>query len=59
MKHSKNFEKVKKYYDAGLWNKQRVYNAVANPTSNPWITAMEYEEITGEEYITNQQNAIN
>lgn len=27
-KHSKNFEKVKIYYDDGIWNKTRVYNAV-------------------------------
>ena len=43
--HSKNFEKVKGYYDKGLWSKKRVYNAVGK-----WITAEEYQEITGEEY---------
>ena len=43
--HSKNFEKVKKYYDDGIWSKARVYNAVGK-----WITAAEYEEITGEPY---------
>jgi hypothetical protein len=43
--HSKNFDKVKKYYDEGLWSKQRVYNVV-----NKWITPEEYKEITGEEY---------
>lgn len=42
---SKNFEKVKNYYDKGLWNKTRVYNAVGK-----WITAEEYELITGEPY---------
>ena len=45
MEHSKNFNKVKTYYDTGLWNKTRVYNVV-----NKWITAMEYKEITGEDY---------
>lgn len=50
VKHSKNFEKVKNYYDQGLWSKARVRNAVTNPKSNPWITAEEYEEITGEPY---------
>ncbi len=50
--HSKNFEKVKKYYDNRLWSKQRVRNAVENPASNPWITPEEYEEITGEKYGT-------
>ena len=48
--HSKNFEKVKNYYDQGLWSKARVRNAVTNPKSNPWITAEEYEEITGGPY---------
>lgn len=48
--HSKNFEKVKKYYDEGLWDKDKVGNMVTNPKSNPWITAKEYEEITGEPY---------
>ena len=48
--HSKNYYKVKNYYDIGLWSKKRVYNAVTNPKSNPWITAEEYEEITGEPY---------
>lgn len=42
---SKNFEKVKNYYDDGVWNKTRVYNAV-----NKWITADEFQEITGDEY---------
>lgn len=46
MEHSKNFEKVKSYYDAGLWSKERVRNAVGK-----WITAAEYEEITGEPYV--------
>lgn len=45
MEHSKNYEKVKNYYDKGLWNKQRVYNVVGK-----WITPEEYKEITGEDY---------
>lgn len=48
--HSPNFAKVKRYYDNGQWNKQRVYNAVTNPAKAPWITAAEYKEITGEPY---------
>ena len=48
--HSKNFEKVKNFYDRGLWSKTKVKNAVTHPASNPWITAEEYEEITGEVY---------
>jgi hypothetical protein len=43
--HSKNFEKVKDYYDKGLWNITQMRNAV-----NKWITPEEYEEITGEDY---------
>lgn len=50
--HSKNFEKVKAYYDDYIssggskgWSITRVYNAVGK-----WITAEEYEEITGEPY---------
>ena len=42
---SKNFEKVKKFYENGIWNKQRVYNAVEK-----WITKEEYKEKTGEDY---------
>jgi len=45
MEHSKNFEKVKTYYDKGLWSLDRVRAAVGK-----WITAEEYEEITGEPY---------
>lgn len=48
--HSKNFEKVKKYYKDGVWSNARVRNAVTHPASNPWITAAEYEEITGRPY---------
>ena len=48
--HSKNFVKVKKLYDDGIWSKKRVHDAVTNPSSGAWITAEEYEEITGEPY---------
>lgn len=43
---SKNYEKVKKYYEEGLWNKTQVKNAVIKD----WITPEEYEIITGEKY---------
>jgi uncharacterized XkdX family phage protein len=46
MEHSTNFNKVKDYYDRGLWYKNRVANAVLKG----WITADEYEEIVGEAY---------
>ncbi|WP_194609783.1 XkdX family protein [Clostridium vitabionis] len=50
MEHSKYFEKVKRYYDMGLWSITRVKNAVTHPTKNPWITEAEFKEITGEDY---------
>ena len=43
--HSKNFQKVKNYYDRGLWDIDRVFNAVGK-----WITEAEYNEITGFTY---------
>ena len=46
MEHSPKFELVKGYYDGGLWKKKAVRNAVVKG----WITAAEYEEITGEVY---------
>lgn len=45
MEHSKNFEKVKNYYDRGMWSIERVRAAVGK-----WITEEEYTEITGEQY---------
>lgn len=51
--HSKNFEKVKKYYDLYIesegmrgWSLEKVRNAV----TKGWITEEEYFEITSEEY---------
>lgn len=40
------FDKIKKYYDSGAWNKTMVRNAVVKGK----ITAEEYQEITGEQY---------
>jgi len=40
---SKNYSKVKKYYDSGLWSLAMVRNAVGR-----WITPEEFMEITGE-----------
>lgn len=45
MEHSKNFEKVKTYYERGMWDDVRVEAAVGK-----WITAEEYAEIIGEVY---------
>lgn len=41
MEHSKNFEKIKMYYDKGLWTAEMVHNAVPK-----LITEEEYIEIT-------------
>lgn len=43
---SPKFNRVKRYYDNGLWNKEMVHNAVIKG----WITEAEYEEIVGEPY---------
>lgn len=43
---SANFQKVKNYYDKGLWSIERVAKAV----EKGWITAEEYQIITGEPY---------
>lgn len=45
MEHSKNFEKVKKYFCDKLWNEYRVRLAVGR-----WITEAEFKEITGEDF---------
>ena len=44
---SRKFEKVKEYYDKGLWTKEMVANAVVKE----WITAEEYEIIVGEPFV--------
>lgn len=43
---SKMYNKIKKYYDEGLWNKTRVRNMVIKGV----ITADEYQEIVGEAF---------
>ena len=40
------FEKIKTYYDSGLWSKERVRNMVVKGV----MTAEEYKEIVKEEY---------
>ena len=45
--HSKNFEKIKGYYDKGLWDEARVRAVVGKPLG---ITREEFKEITGEDY---------
>ena len=41
------FDKIKRFYDMGLWSKGQVRNAVDKGV----ITPEEYKEITGEEYV--------
>lgn len=47
MEHTINFEKIKGYYDNGLWSIDRVFNVVGKANS---ITEDEYKEITGFTY---------
>lgn len=47
---SKKFKTVKNFYDRGLWSIARVRNAV----EKGWITAEEFNEITGEDYIAEE-----
>lgn len=44
--HSARYELVKHYYNRGLWPEARVRKAV----ECKWISATEFEEITGEKY---------
>lgn len=48
MIHSKNFFKFKGYYDKGLWTKEDLKDVVGKKNG---ITALEYFQITGEEYV--------
>ena len=43
---SDKYQKVKKYYDSGLWNVKMVRNSVVKK----WITEEEFIMITGNEY---------
>lgn len=42
------FEKIKRWYEQGLWTKAWVHNTVVKGK----ITAEQYEEITGEPYAS-------
>lgn len=46
MEHGPKFEKLKTYYDYGVWNERKLRDAV----EKGWITAAEFEEITGFPY---------
>lgn len=43
---SAKYETVKNYWNLGLWNEQKVRNAVAKG----WITPAEFKIITGKDY---------
>ena len=49
--HSKNFEKIKRYYNQGFWTYEMVLNATKKPVNNPMITYEEFVEIIGESGI--------
>ncbi len=46
MEHSKNYNKVKNWFNMKMWNEVRVRNAV----TMGWITEEEFTEITGKEF---------
>lgn len=48
---SKNYAKVKRYYDSRLWSVAMVHTAVGK-----WITDEEYKKITGTKYENSQNN---
>ena len=43
---SKMYEKIKEYYNTGLWNEERVRNIVVKGI----ITEEEYKDIVGKKY---------
>ncbi len=45
--HSKNYEKIKRYYVMGIWDEGRLRALVGKVLG---ITAEEFAEITGTEY---------
>ena len=44
---SKKFKQIQYWYKTGMWSIEKVHDAV----SKGWITAEEFELITGEPYI--------
>ena len=44
---SKNFDKIKNYFDMGMWSITRVYNLVGKKLG---ITEEEFDSITGVSY---------
>lgn len=52
--HSKNFEKIKNWYEKGLWSTKQVHQAVEKGL----ITSEEFTEITGEPFQYNNETNI-
>jgi len=46
MSYSKNYKKVKTFFNMNVWSEERVRNAVVKK----WITEEEFKEITGVDY---------
>lgn len=46
MSYSKNYQKVKTFFNMNVWSEERVRNAVVKK----WITEEEFKEITGISY---------
>ena len=46
MKHSEKYDMIKTFYMRKMWDEKKVRDAVVKG----WITADEFEEITGETY---------
>ncbi len=46
MEHSEKFDEVLRFYKSHLWSERMTRNAVVKG----WITAEEFEEITGRSY---------
>ncbi len=46
MSYSKNYHKVKTFFNMNVWSEERVRNAVVKK----WITEEEFKEITGVDY---------
>ena len=49
---SKNYTKIKNYYESGMWSIDRVWNVVGKKLG---ITEDEYKEITGFTYPAKEQ----
>lgn len=47
MSMSGKAQTIQRYYELGVWSKERVRVAV----EKGWITEEEYQSITGEEYV--------